>query len=103
MANSRFPRRSASTHRPLRHLWQAAALSLAATAACGGAGPVAESQASGSKERPFTIHEVASFSTPWAMDFIPGSGVPLTGMALLTEREGTLWLVDTATGAKQEV
>jgi glucose/arabinose dehydrogenase len=37
------------------------------------------------------------------MDFLPGSGVPLTKMALLTEREGKLWLVDTATGAKQEV
>jgi glucose/arabinose dehydrogenase len=37
------------------------------------------------------------------MDFLPGSGVALTKMALLTEREGKLWLVDTQTGAKQEV
>ena len=56
-----------------------------------------------SAKRPFTVTEVASFSSPWAMDFLPGSGVPLTKMALLTEREGKLWLVDTQTGAKQEV
>jgi glucose/arabinose dehydrogenase len=37
------------------------------------------------------------------MAFLPGSGVPLTGMALLTEREGNLWLVDTATGKRQPV
>ena len=28
------------------------------------------------------------------MAFLPGSGVPLTNMALLTEKEGKLWLVD---------
>jgi glucose/arabinose dehydrogenase len=37
------------------------------------------------------------------MAFLPGRGVPLTGMALLTEREGKLWLVDTATGKRQPV
>ena len=44
--------------------------------------------------------EVATFDTPWAMDFLPGSGVPLTNMALLTEKEGKLWLVDVATGKR---
>jgi len=37
------------------------------------------------------------------MDFLPGSGTALTKMALITEREGKLWLVDTATGKRQAV
>lgn len=53
--------------------------------------------------RPFTVTEIADFSTPWAMAFLPGSGVPLTTMALLTEKEGKLWLVDTATGKRTPV
>lgn len=51
-----------------------------------------------SAERPFTVTEVADFDTPWAMAFLPGSGIPLTNMALLTEKEGKLWLVDVTTG-----
>lgn len=77
-------------------------LGLALTAGCGGRSDSAGAQAV-SSSRPFTVTEVASFSSPWAMDFLPGSGVPLTKMALLTERDGKLWLVDTATGTKQEV
>ena len=76
-------------------------LSLALTAGCGRSDSAGAQGVSSS--RPFTVTEVASFSTPWAMDFLPGRGVPLTKMALLTERDGKLWLVDTATGAKQEV
>jgi glucose/arabinose dehydrogenase len=53
--------------------------------------------------RPFTAREIAKFSTPWAMAFLPGSGVPLTNMALLTEKEGRLWLVDTGTGKRWPV
>jgi len=37
------------------------------------------------------------------MAFLPGSGVALTKMALLTEKEGKLWLVDTATGKRRAV
>ena len=37
------------------------------------------------------------------MAFLPASGVRLTGAALLTEKEGKLWLVDTATGKRQPV
>jgi glucose/arabinose dehydrogenase len=55
------------------------------------------------KDRPFTATEVAQFSTPWAMAFLPGSGVPLTNMALLTEKEGRLWLVDVANGKRTAV
>ena len=35
--------------------------------------------------------------------FLPGSGVPLTKMALVTEKGGQLWLVDVASGKKQAV
>jgi glucose/arabinose dehydrogenase len=72
-----------------------AALLLALTAC--GAAPMA------SAERPFTTTEVATFDSPWAMAFLPGSGVPLTNSALVTEKPGRLWLVDVATGRKQQV
>lgn len=54
-------------------------------------------------EKPFRTSEVASFEEPWAMDFLPGSGVPKTNMALVTEKQGKLWLVDVTNGHKQEV
>ena len=56
-----------------------------------------------SENRPFTVTEVAEFSTPWAIAFLPGSGVPLTNMALLTEKEGRLWLVDVGNGKRTAV
>jgi glucose/arabinose dehydrogenase len=37
------------------------------------------------------------------MDFLPGSGVRLTGTALITEKIGKLWLVDIGNGQRQEV
>jgi len=58
---------------------------------------------SASAERPFTVTEIAKFSTPWAMAFLPGSGVSLTNMALLTEKEGKLWLVDVTNGKRTSV
>jgi len=72
-------------------------------AACGSSAP---SSAQDSNERanlpgtkpPFAIAEVATFDSPWAMDFLPGSPT-----ALVTEKGGRLWLIDTATGAKKEV
>jgi len=84
---------------PSRLLWQAGLLLSAATAACG----QATTQAAPTSGPPFTVHEVAKFSTPWAMAFLPGSGVALSKMALLTEKEGKLWLVDTATGKRRAV
>ena len=71
-------------------------------AACGAATTQSSAQQA-SSERPFTTAEVTRFDAPWAMDFLPGSGVPLTAMALVTEKGGKLWLLDTATGRKQEV
>ena len=81
-----------------------AALVLGLTA-CGGS-PSATAQESNSAtqgERPFTATPVADFDTPWAMTFLPGSGVPTTKMALITERDGRLWLVDVTNGNKQAV
>ena len=56
-----------------------------------------------SSGRPFTVAEVARFDSPWAMAFLPGSGVPLTNMALLTEKQGRLWLVDVRNGKRVAV
>ena len=72
-------------------------------AACGAAPSASSAQDSSSGEPPFTIADVASFDSPWAMDFLPGSGVRQTNMALVTEKDGDLWLVDVATGKKQQV
>ncbi|MEO6361052.1 MAG: PQQ-dependent sugar dehydrogenase, partial [Sphingomicrobium sp.] len=85
--------------RPLLH-----AVAIAALAACGSApSQIAQAANAEADERPFTMTEIAKFETPWAMAFLPGSGVPLTKMALVTERDGRLWLLDTATGKSQAV
>ena len=68
---------------------------LLSLAACGAAQSAAD--------RPFKVTEVATFDAPWAMDFLPGSGVRLTSAALVTEKGGKLWLINANTGAKQEV
>ena len=70
-------------------------------AACGAA--PSSTAAQSSSKRPFQVTEVARFSSPWAMDFLPGSGVRLTTAALLTEKEGRLWLVNSSTGSRQPV
>jgi len=74
-----------------------------ALAACGAAMTESAAQDGGSQGRPLTTTEVTTFDYPWAMAFLPGSGVPMTGTALVTEKGGTLWLLDTATGQKQQV
>ncbi len=56
-----------------------------------------------SAERPFTVTPVAEFGSPWAMSFLPGSGVRMTDAALITERDGRLWLVFVTSGRKQAV
>ena len=53
--------------------------------------------------KPFVETGVATFDSPWAMTFLPGSGVALTDMALVAERKGQLWLVDTRTGQRTAV
>jgi glucose/arabinose dehydrogenase len=73
-------------------------------AACGASGPT--SAQSGSNEAapspqsgpPFQVADVATFDSPWAIAFLPGSTA-----ALVTEKPGRIWLVDVATGQKQSV
>lgn len=78
-----------------------AALMLILTAC--GSSPSATAQGSGSGERPFTATPVAKFDTPWAMSFLPGSGVRMTNAALISERDGRLWLVFVTSGKRQAV
>ena len=84
---------------PSRLVWQAALALSVATAACG----QTTTKAAETSTPPFTVHEVATFSSPWAMAFLTGSGRPLLDAALVTEKEGRLWIVDTRSGAKTAV
>ena len=70
-------------------------------AACGTAPSASQGQSS--TARPFVSAPVATFDSPWALDFLPGSGVPKMNMALVTEKAGKLWLVDVRNGRKQQV
>ena len=78
-----------------RHIQVAMLLALAS---CG-----ASMTAQASSERPFTTTAVTTFDSPWAMDFLPGSGVPMTSLALVTEKPGRIWLIDLASGRKRPV
>ncbi|MBA2635537.1 MAG: PQQ-dependent sugar dehydrogenase [Sphingomonas sp.] len=81
-------------------------LALVALAACGASPPAtAEANSAGQRTeqgRPFTVTELSTFQAPWAMDFLPASG-RLANMALVTEKAGRLWLVDVASGSRQQV
>jgi glucose/arabinose dehydrogenase len=78
-----------------------AALLLVLTA-CGGS-PSATAQEGDPAKRPFTVTPVADFDTPWAMTFLPGSGVRMTNAALVSEKDGRLWLVSVGSGEKLAV
>jgi aldose sugar dehydrogenase len=54
-------------------------------------------------QKPFATNIVADFDEPWAMAFLPGSGVSLTSAALVSEKKGKLLLVDTKAGTHIEV
>ena len=51
-----------------------------------------------STDDPFTVSAVTTFNSPWAMAFLPGST-----QAIVTEKPGRIWLIDTRTGRKQPV
>ena len=72
------------------------ALAIALTACSTGPAPAQSTT-------PFVATPVATFDAPWAMAFLPGRGVPMTGMALVTEKAGKLWLVATTTGKRTAV
>jgi aldose sugar dehydrogenase len=65
--------------------------------------PVDAMQESGNTAKPFQVAVVADFDEPWAMTFLPGRGVAMTSMALVTDKKGKLLLVDTKTGRSTEV
>lgn len=65
-------------------------------AACG-TSPSASADAS-STSAPFAAAEIATFNSPWAMAFLPGSTE-----ALVTEKPGRVWLIDVATARKQRI
>lgn len=85
---------------------------LLALAACGTSAPTNAQQARTSappgnstgaanlpaSKPPFAATPVATFDNPWAMAFLPG-----TRTAIVTEKPGRIWLVDTDSGAKQPV
>ena len=95
MARSFILKLSNPLHHPPCRVWQASLLLLGATSACG----QAATSPAGTSARPFTVHEVAKFCSPWALAFLPGT----SGNALVTEKAGKIWLVDVASGAKTEV
>jgi glucose/arabinose dehydrogenase len=68
-----------------------------ALSACGTAAvPAADQPATGGL--PFRVNPVATFDTPWAMTFLPGGRE-----ALVSEKDGRLWVVNPETGAKTAV
>jgi glucose/arabinose dehydrogenase len=82
-------------HRMTKRTIQTALILL--LAGCGNSSSTTAQPTSGSG-RPFVTSAVATFDSPWAMDFLPGSST-----AIVTEKPGRIWLVDTASGRKQAV
>ena len=68
-----------------------------AVASCGN-GSSTTAQPSTGSAKPFVSRSVATFDSPWAMDFLPGSNT-----AIVTEKPGRIWLVDLNTGEKRAV
>jgi glucose/arabinose dehydrogenase len=63
---------------------------------CGSTPSAGADTSSGSS--PFVTITVATFDSPWAMDFVPGSK-----LGIVTEKPGRIWLVDVSSGQKQAV
>lgn len=82
-----------------------ALLAILSLTACGASAPAdpAITPVQSPAAKPFAESAVATFDEPWAMAFLPGRGVPMTAMALVTEKRGRLWLVSTATGQRTTV
>jgi glucose/arabinose dehydrogenase len=69
-------------------------------AACGSSATTSNqaSAAPATAGLPFVATPVATFDSPWAMDFMPGSN-----LGIVTEKPGRIWLVDLRNGRKQPV
>lgn len=52
---------------------------------------------------PFALRAVAAFDTPWAMDFLPAIGRAPVNAALVSEKDGRLWLVNVDSGERKLV
>ena len=63
-----------------------------------GASPSESADPAATSERPFAVARVATFNSPWAMAFLPGSTE-----AIVTEKPGRLWLVDPAAAASSRL
>jgi len=68
-----------------------------AVASCGN-GSSTTAQPATSSGMPFISTAVATFNSPWAMDFLPGSTT-----AIVSEKPGRIWLIDVSNGRKQPV
>jgi glucose/arabinose dehydrogenase len=68
-----------------------------ALSSCGTAAVPAQDRPADGRQ-PFKVAPVASFDTPWAMTFLPGGS-----NALVSEKDGRLWVVNADTGAKTAV
>jgi len=68
-----------------------------AVASCGN-GSSTTAQPATSSGMPFISTAVATFNSPWAMDFLPGSTT-----AIVSEKPGRIWLIDVSSGRKQPV
>lgn len=77
-----------------------ALLAVLSLTACGASAPAdpAITPAQSPASKPFAETALGSFNEPWAMAFMPG-----TKRALVTEKSGKLWAVDTDTGARVAV
>ena len=72
---------------------------LLALAACGTSATTSnQASAAPASGSPFVTKPVATFDSPWAMDFLPASN-----LAIVTEKPGRIWLVDLTNGRKQPV
>jgi aldose sugar dehydrogenase len=68
-------------------------------AACGSSARTPKEAASvAAGDPPFVTTPIATFDSPWAMDFLPRSK-----LGIVTEKPGRIWLVDLVNGRKQPV
>src|SRR5947209_4267228 len=79
----------------IMRLMQVAVLLL--VTACGSSSSTT-AQTTSSSTQSFSVTPVATFDNPWALAFLPG-----TTSAIVTEKPGRIWLVDTSTGRRQPV
>lgn len=71
------------------------------TAQTGGQAPITGARDGAAK--PFVETAVATFNSPWAMAFLPGRGVPMMPVAVVTEKGGKLFLINVNDATRIEV